>query len=61
MLHTLYGNTLKYDPTYFIEYFALDLLMNKDNNKCVGALAYNMEDGSYHKINANNTIIATGG
>ena len=35
--------------------------MNKDNNKCVGALAYNMEDGSYHKINANNTIIATGG
>ena len=61
MLHTLYGNSLRYDPTYFIEYFALDLLMNKENNNCSGALVYNMEDGSYHKIKAKNTILATGG
>jgi len=61
MLHTLYGNSLKYNANFFIEYFALDLLMNKDNTSCVGALICNMQDGSYHKINAKNTIIATGG
>ena len=61
MLHTLYGNSLKYDAKFFIEYFALDLLMNHDNTSCVGALVYNIEDGMYHKINAKNTIIATGG
>ena len=61
MLHTLYGNALRYNATFFIEYFALDLLMNSENNTCVGALVYNIEDGCYHKINAKNTIIATGG
>ena len=61
MLHTLYGKSLSYDANFFIEYFATDLLMNKNNDTCVGALAYNMEDGSIHKINAKNTIIATGG
>ena len=61
MLHTLYGNSLKYNANFFIEHFALDLLMNKDNTTCVGALILNMEDGSFHKINAKNTIIATGG
>ena len=61
MLHTLYGNSLKYNANFFIEYFALDLLMNKDNTACVGALVTNMEDGSIHKINAKNTIIASGG
>ena len=61
MLHTLYGNTLKYDVDYFIEYFALDLLMNHSGDTCVGALVYNMEDGSYHVIHAKNTILATGG
>ena len=61
MLHTLYGNSLKYKANFFIEHFALDLLMNKDNTACVGALVTNMEDGSLHKINAKNTIIATGG
>ena len=61
MLHTLYGNSLKYNANFFIEHFALDLLMNKDNSTCVGALILNMEDGSFHKINAKNTIIATGG
>ena len=61
MLHTLYGKSLSHQATFFIEYFALDLLMNKDKSKCLGALVYNMEDGQFHKINAKNTIIATGG
>ena len=60
MLHTLYGNSLKYNANFFIEYFALELLFNEDKD-CVGALTYNMEDGTYHKFNAKNTIIATGG
>ena len=61
MLHTLYGNSLKYDATFFIEYFALELLMSKDRNSVVGALVYNIEDGSHHVIKAKNTVIATGG
>lgn len=61
MLHTLYGNSLKYDANFFIEYFAFDLLMNQDKTACVGALAYNIEDGNIHKFNARETILATGG
>ena len=61
MLHTLYGHSLKFKADFFIEYFALDLLMDENNNNCIGALVYNMEDGNYHKFNAKNTIIATGG
>ncbi len=61
MLHTLYGNSLKFNANFFIEYFALELLMNKDNNTCVGALIYNIEDGSHQIIKAKNTVIATGG
>jgi|TARA_Y100000992_G_scaffold248664_1_gene180324 succinate dehydrogenase (ubiquinone) flavoprotein subunit len=61
MLHTLYGKSLSFDANFFIEYFALELLMNKENNTCTGALVYNIEDGTYHKFNAKNTIIATGG
>ena len=61
MLHTLYGNSLKYNANFFIEYFATELLFNKSKDTCVGAIAYNLEDGRYHKFNAKNTIIATGG
>jgi succinate dehydrogenase (ubiquinone) flavoprotein subunit len=61
MLHTLYGKSLSFDANFFIEYFALELLMNKDNTSCVGALVYNIEDGSLHKFNAKNTVLATGG
>jgi succinate dehydrogenase (ubiquinone) flavoprotein subunit len=61
MLHTLYGKSLSFDADFFIEYFALELLRSKDNKTCVGALVYNIEDGTYHKFNAKNTIIATGG
>ena len=61
MLHTLYGKSLNFNANFFIEYFALELLMNEDNTKCVGALVYNMEDGVYHIIKSNHTVIATGG
>ncbi len=60
MLHTLYGRSLAFDTTYFIEYFAMDLLMN-DDGECVGVMALNMEDGSIHRIKAKNTVLATGG
>ena len=42
MLHTLYGNALKHDAKFFIEYFGLELLLNKDKTACVGILAYNI-------------------
>jgi len=60
MLHTLYGRSLAFDTTYFIEYFATDLIMN-DEGECVGVMALNMEDGTIHRIRAKNTVLATGG
>jgi succinate dehydrogenase (ubiquinone) flavoprotein subunit len=60
MLHTLYGRSLAFDTTYFIEYFAMDLLMTEDGT-CVGAMCLNMEDGTLHRIKAKNTVLATGG
>jgi len=60
MLHTLYGRSLAFDTTYFIEYFAMDLIMN-DDGECVGVMALNMEDGTIHRIHAKNTVLATGG
>uniref|UniRef100_A0AC35U3G2 Succinate dehydrogenase [ubiquinone] flavoprotein subunit, mitochondrial n=1 Tax=Rhabditophanes sp. KR3021 TaxID=114890 RepID=A0AC35U3G2_9BILA len=59
LLHTLYGASLKYDCQYFIEYFALDLIMDK--GECVGVIAMDLEDGSIHRFNAKNTVLATGG
>ena len=59
MLHTLYGRSLAYDTTYFVEYFALDLLM-ADDGSCQGVICMNMEDGSIHRIKAKNTVLATG-
>lgn len=59
-LHTLYGRSLAYDTAYFIEYFALDLIMN-DDGECVGVLAMCQEDGTLHRFNCNNTVLATGG
>ena len=60
MLHTLYGRSLAFDTTYFIEYFALDLIMDNEGS-CVGVMALNMEDGTIHRIRAKNTVLATGG
>ncbi|XP_064383091.1 succinate dehydrogenase [ubiquinone] flavoprotein subunit, mitochondrial-like isoform X2 [Halichondria panicea] len=59
LLHTLYGQSLKYDCHYFIEYFALDLLM--EGGECVGVIALCLEDGSLHRFRAKNTVLATGG
>jgi len=61
LLHTLYGRSLAFNTDYFIEYFALDLIMSKDNERCLGVIAMNMEDGSIHRFRANNTVLATGG
>lgn len=59
MLHTLYGRSLAFDTSYFIEYFALDLIMQ--DGRCVGVIAINMEDGTLHRFKSNNTVLATGG
>merc|ERR1711959_471762 len=60
ILHTLYGMALKYDCLFFVEYFALDLIMS-DDGKCLGVIAMCMEDGSLHRFGAHSTILATGG
>merc|ERR1711937_1094046 len=59
MLHTLFGRALGYDCIFFVEYFALDFLM--ENGECRGIMAYNMADGTIHRMKANATVIATGG
>lgn len=59
LLHTLYGQSLRYNANYFIEYFALDLLM--EDGECKGILAYNQEDGTLHRFKAHHTVLATGG
>jgi hypothetical protein len=47
LLHTLYGQSLSYNCDYFIEYFAMDLLM--ENGECKGVVALNLEDGTIHR------------
>ncbi|KAJ8943688.1 hypothetical protein NQ318_015177 [Aromia moschata] len=59
LLHTLYGQSLRYDCNYFVEYFALDLLM--EGGECRGVVAISLEDGSIHRFRAKNTVLATGG
>jgi len=60
ILHTLYGQSVRHNTEYFIEYFALDLIMDADG-ACVGVMAICMEDGSLHRFQCKNTILATGG
>ncbi|XP_030751708.1 succinate dehydrogenase [ubiquinone] flavoprotein subunit, mitochondrial isoform X1 [Sitophilus oryzae] len=59
LLHTLYGQSLKYDCHYFVEYFALDLIM--EDGECRGVIALCLEDGTIHRFRSKNTILATGG
>ena len=59
MLHSLYQQSLKYDTDFFIEYFALDLIM--EDGQCRGVLALCMEDGSIHRFRSHATVLATGG
>ena len=59
ILHTLYGQALKHNTEFFIEYFALDLIMK--NGECKGLIAWNLTDGTIHRFRSHITIIATGG
>ena len=60
ILHTLYGQSLKNNAEFYIEYFALDLIMAEDGT-CQGVVAWCLEDGSIHVFNAKMTVLATGG
>ena len=60
MLHTLYGQSLRHAAEFFIEYFALDLIMDQDG-ACRGVIALSLDDGSLHQFRAKKTILATGG
>ncbi|CEG67799.1 Putative Succinate dehydrogenase flavoprotein subunit [Rhizopus microsporus] len=59
ILHTLYGQSLRHSTNYFIEYFALDLIM--EDGECKGVIALNMEDGTLHRFRSHKTVLATGG
>lgn len=59
MLHALYQQSLKYDADFFIEYFAIDLIM--EAGQCVGVIALCMDDGSIHRFRAQAVVLATGG
>ena len=64
MLHTMYGQSLKYETSYFIEYFALDLITDTDSDGrpvVRGVVALCLEDGTFHRFNCHRTILATGG
>jgi succinate dehydrogenase / fumarate reductase, flavoprotein subunit len=60
ILHTLYQQCIKHGTEFFVEYLALDLLMDEDG-ACRGLLAWNMEDGTLHHFRAHRTVLATGG
>ncbi|HEX8231863.1 MAG TPA: succinate dehydrogenase flavoprotein subunit [Caulobacteraceae bacterium] len=59
MLHTLYGQSVKHDTEFFIEYFALDLIM--EGGACRGVTAWKLDDGTLHRFRAQLVILATGG
>lgn len=60
ILHTLYGQSLKNNAEFFIEYFALDLIMEEDG-RCTGVVAWNLDDGKIHRFSAKMVVLATGG
>ncbi len=60
ILHTLYQQSLKHEAEFFIEYFALDLIMD-DEGVCRGVMAWNLEDGKIHRFRAHQVVLATGG
>jgi len=59
MLHTLYGQCVKHDVNFFIEYFALDLIV--ENGEVRGVMAWNLDDGTIHRFRAHKVVLATGG
>jgi succinate dehydrogenase / fumarate reductase, flavoprotein subunit len=60
ILHTLYGQSLKNNAEFYIEYFAIDLIMSEDG-ACQGVVAWKLDDGTIHVFNAKMTVLATGG
>jgi succinate dehydrogenase / fumarate reductase flavoprotein subunit len=60
MLHTLYQQSLKHNAEFFIEYFAIDLIMD-DEGVCRGVMAWNLDDGTIHRFRAQMVVLATGG
>ncbi len=60
MLHTLYGKSLSHSVDFFIEYFALDLIMDSDG-VCRGVTAWRLDDGTLHRFRAQTVVLATGG
>ncbi len=61
MLHTLYQQALKHHAEFFVEYIALDLLMDPNDGACRGVLAWNLDDGTIHRFRGHTTVLATGG
>jgi succinate dehydrogenase / fumarate reductase flavoprotein subunit len=59
MLHTLYQQSLKHDASFFIEYFAIDLIM--EDGECRGVIALDLAEGTLHRFRAQRVILATGG
>jgi succinate dehydrogenase / fumarate reductase, flavoprotein subunit len=59
ILHTLYGQSLKNNAEFYIEYFAIDLIMT--DGACTGVVAWKLDDGTIHVFNAKITVLATGG
>jgi succinate dehydrogenase / fumarate reductase flavoprotein subunit len=59
MLHTMYGQSLRHSAQFFVEYFAIDLIM--EDGRCRGVIALCLEDGSVHRFRSHVTILATGG
>jgi succinate dehydrogenase / fumarate reductase flavoprotein subunit len=60
ILHTLYGQSLKHNAEFYIEYFAIDLIMS-DDGVCQGVLCWKLDDGTFHVFNAKMVVLATGG
>jgi len=60
ILHTLYTQALRHKAQFFVEYFAVDLIMD-DEGTCRGVMAWNLDDGTLHRFNAHMVVLATGG
>ncbi|HZY48272.1 MAG TPA: succinate dehydrogenase flavoprotein subunit [Devosia sp.] len=60
ILHTLYGQSLRHNAQFFVEYFALDLLMGEDGS-CQGVIAWKLDDGTLHRFRSKLVVLATGG
>ncbi|MBX3571911.1 MAG: succinate dehydrogenase flavoprotein subunit [Mesorhizobium sp.] len=59
ILHTLYGQSLRHSAQFFVEYFALDLIV--EDGRCTGVVAWNLDDGTIHRFSAKMVVLATGG